>query len=256
MGTAANACLPPTEPLQPFAPVLPTTVVVPGAPVASVTAEAAQRAGLPPGCLVCGGTTDSIAAFLAAGVVQPGEVRGRLGGCAGIRGCRWMLSAVAYCMRRVPPHSVLAPCPLQTLPTLRISLPPSPPQAVTSLGSTLAIKLLSTVRVDDARYGLYSHRLGDAWLVRSPGERWGQRKLWGWGGQPCYCTCTAALQPAHPCSRRPPLPTVTPPPARPPALLTRWAAPATPAARCCAASLMMPSWRSSRNAWTLERPLG
>lgn len=51
------------------------------------------------------------------------------------------------------------------------SLPLSPPtpslpeQAVTSLGSTLAIKLLSTTRIDDARFGLYSHRLGTTWLV-------------------------------------------------------------------------------------------
>lgn len=36
---------------------------------------------------------------------------------------------------------------------------------VTSLGSTLALKLLSTSRVDDARFGVYSHRLGDKWLV-------------------------------------------------------------------------------------------
>jgi sugar (pentulose or hexulose) kinase len=41
----------------------------------------------------------------------------------------------------------------------------SPGDAVTSLGSTLALKLLSNIRVDDARYGLYSHRLGQAWLV-------------------------------------------------------------------------------------------
>lgn len=38
-------------------------------------------------------------------------------------------------------------------------------QAVTSLGSTLAVKLLSHTRVDDAEYGVYSHRLGDLWLV-------------------------------------------------------------------------------------------
>lgn len=37
--------------------------------------------------------------------------------------------------------------------------------AVTSLGSTLAVKLLSDSRVDDAAYGVYSHRLGDTWLV-------------------------------------------------------------------------------------------
>ncbi len=37
--------------------------------------------------------------------------------------------------------------------------------AVTSLGSTLAIKLLSAKRIDDPSVGLYSHRLGDLWLV-------------------------------------------------------------------------------------------
>ncbi|KAF9623637.1 hypothetical protein IFM89_003644 [Coptis chinensis] len=36
---------------------------------------------------------------------------------------------------------------------------------VTSLGSTLAVKLLSTGEVDDSRYEVYSHRLDDRWLV-------------------------------------------------------------------------------------------
>ncbi|PRQ45892.1 hypothetical protein RchiOBHm_Chr3g0496591 [Rosa chinensis] len=36
---------------------------------------------------------------------------------------------------------------------------------VTSLGSTLAIKLLSTTRIEDARFGVYSHHLDDKWLV-------------------------------------------------------------------------------------------
>jgi sugar (pentulose or hexulose) kinase len=40
-----------------------------------------------------------------------------------------------------------------------------PGDAVTSLGSTLVLKLLSQTRVDDAHYGIYSHRLGDLWLV-------------------------------------------------------------------------------------------
>ncbi|KAK2978274.1 hypothetical protein RJ640_017125 [Escallonia rubra] len=40
-----------------------------------------------------------------------------------------------------------------------------PGKAVTSLGSTLAIKLLSTNRIEDARFGVYSHRLDDKWLV-------------------------------------------------------------------------------------------
>ncbi|KAI8470518.1 MAG: hypothetical protein J3K34DRAFT_377126, partial [Monoraphidium minutum] len=95
---------------QEYAPLLPRHVVAPGAPVAPVTPAAAARAGLPAGALVCGGTTDSIAAFVAAGVTEVG-------------------------------------------------------QAVTSLGSTMAVKLLSSCRVDDAAYGVYSHRLGDSWLV-------------------------------------------------------------------------------------------
>ena len=70
----------------------------------------AQELGLGADCLVCAGTTDSIAAFLASGVETPGA-------------------------------------------------------AVTSLGSTLAIKLLSQTRVDDVDYGIYSHRLDDLWLV-------------------------------------------------------------------------------------------
>ena len=36
---------------------------------------------------------------------------------------------------------------------------------VTSLGSTLVIKVLSDQPVFDARYGIYSHRLGSRWLV-------------------------------------------------------------------------------------------
>ncbi len=43
--------------------------------------------------------------------------------------------------------------------------PSRPGAAVTALGSTLALKLLSRTRIDDARYGIYSHRLGDLWLA-------------------------------------------------------------------------------------------
>lgn len=85
-------------------------VVVPGTPIAEVLPDIADRFGLPRGCIVKAGTTDSIAAFLASGANSPGE-------------------------------------------------------AVTSLGSTLVLKLLSRTRVDDSRYGIYSHRLGDLWLV-------------------------------------------------------------------------------------------
>jgi len=93
-----------------FSAALPARVVAPGEPVARVAPEVARTLGLPASAMVCGGTTDSIAAFLAAGVTKPG-------------------------------------------------------QAVTSLGSTLALKLLSTTRLDNAESGIYSHRLGDMWLV-------------------------------------------------------------------------------------------
>ncbi|MGB3614584.1 MAG: FGGY-family carbohydrate kinase [Elainellaceae cyanobacterium] len=38
-------------------------------------------------------------------------------------------------------------------------------EAVTSLGSTLVLKLLSPRRVEQASSGIYSHRFGDRWLV-------------------------------------------------------------------------------------------
>ncbi|MCG6965298.1 MAG: FGGY-family carbohydrate kinase [Chromatiaceae bacterium] len=37
--------------------------------------------------------------------------------------------------------------------------------AVTSLGSTLVVKILSDRPVSSSRYGVYSHRIGDQWLV-------------------------------------------------------------------------------------------
>ncbi|HAA31682.1 MAG TPA: carbohydrate kinase [Cyanobacteria bacterium UBA8553] len=85
-------------------------IVPPGTPVAELLPDIATNLGLSKHCVVCAGTTDSIAAFLASGAQSPGE-------------------------------------------------------AVTSLGSTLVLKLLSHTRVDDARYGIYSHRLGNLWLV-------------------------------------------------------------------------------------------
>ena len=40
-----------------------------------------------------------------------------------------------------------------------------PGEAVTSLGSTLVLKLLSKTKVTASDYGIYSHRLGDLWLT-------------------------------------------------------------------------------------------
>ncbi len=92
-------------------------VLAPGTPTGEVTAEIAGRFGLPRDCLVCAGTTDSIAAFLASGAHSPGE-------------------------------------------------------AVTSLGSTLVLKLLSRSRVEDARAGIYSHRLAPPLQEAVEGGLW------------------------------------------------------------------------------------
>jgi xylulokinase len=93
----------------PFFPLLPQ-ILTPGQPIATLLPDVSQQLGLSADCLVCAGTTDSIAAFAAAGANQPG-------------------------------------------------------QAVTSLGSTLVLKLLSEQPIDQAQYGIYSHRWGDLWLV-------------------------------------------------------------------------------------------
>lgn len=84
--------------------------VAPGAPIATISRPRARYLGVNPGCLVRAGTTDSIAAFLAAGVTGSGD-------------------------------------------------------AVTSLGSTLVLKLLSDVRVESAAHGIYSHWFGRRWLT-------------------------------------------------------------------------------------------
>ena len=85
-------------------------VLSPGTVVGAVTQTISDRFNLAADCLVCTGTTDSIAAFLASGATQPGE-------------------------------------------------------AVTSLGSTLVLKLLSKTKVANSQFGIYSHRLGDLWLT-------------------------------------------------------------------------------------------
>ncbi|KAK4708764.1 hypothetical protein R3W88_029689 [Solanum pinnatisectum] len=94
---------------QPYSHLLPS-VQDPGTKIGCMKEDIRTQFGYPKDCLICTGTTDSIAAFLAARATQPGK-------------------------------------------------------AVTSLGSTLAIKLLSSRRVEDARFGVYSHRLDDKWLV-------------------------------------------------------------------------------------------
>ncbi len=85
-------------------------VIAPGAEIARVSPAIAEHFRINPECRVRAGTTDSIAAFIASGVNEPG-------------------------------------------------------MAVTSLGTTIVLKLLSEQRVEAAEYGIYSHRYGDLWLA-------------------------------------------------------------------------------------------
>jgi len=82
----------------------------PGSRLAPVSRPRARYLGIHPGCMVHAGTTDSIAAFLAAGVTESGD-------------------------------------------------------AVTSLGSTLVLKLLSDTPVESVEHGVYSHWFGTRWLA-------------------------------------------------------------------------------------------
>jgi 7-cyano-7-deazaguanine reductase len=82
----------------------------PGETLGTVSADIAKTFGFPVGTKIVAGTTDGVAAFLAAGATEPG-------------------------------------------------------QGVTSLGTTLVLKLLSDKPIFSAKHGVYSHRLGRYWLA-------------------------------------------------------------------------------------------
>lgn len=91
-------------------------VRIPGSAIASVQPAIAAQFDLPKNCQIHTGTTDSIAAFIAAQATRSGE-------------------------------------------------------AVTSLGSTIVLKLLSETRIENAQYGIYSHRFGNS-QTDSSKPRW------------------------------------------------------------------------------------
>lgn len=92
-----------------FSSLLPN-VLDAGEAIAKIQPELATKWQINPECLICAGTTDSTASFIASGASQVGE-------------------------------------------------------AVTSLGSTLVLKILSSHPIENVDYGVYSHRFGDLWLV-------------------------------------------------------------------------------------------
>lgn len=106
---AERLCWPEWVTRLPHSHLLPQ-VLAPGNAMAEISPALAQHFNINPACSIHAGTTDSIAAFIAADVHKPGA-------------------------------------------------------AVTSLGTTLVLKLLSTTRVENAHYGIYSHRYGNLWLA-------------------------------------------------------------------------------------------
>ncbi|WP_435138825.1 FGGY-family carbohydrate kinase [Pseudopelagicola sp. nBUS_19] len=66
---------------------------------------------------------------------------------------------------RLSPNALIHAGTTDSIAAFLASAPIKEGVAVTSLGSTLAIKLLSATRIDDPSVGLYSHRLGNLWLV-------------------------------------------------------------------------------------------
>ncbi len=85
-------------------------VHAPGEALGTISADIAKQFGLPADAQVLAGSTDGVAAFLAAGATEPGH-------------------------------------------------------AVTVLGTTLVLKLLSKKQVFSPEHGIYSHRLGNHWLA-------------------------------------------------------------------------------------------
>ena len=117
-------------------------VHAPGEVLGTLCAGAAAALGLPPETEVAAGTSDGVAAFLAAGASAPGD-------------------------------------------------------AVTSLGTTLVLKLLSTQPVFSPAHGVYSHRLGGRWLAGGASNSGGAVLLQHFSEERLR-EMTPLLEPEHP----------------------------------------------------------
>lgn len=85
-------------------------VTQPGTVIAPVAESLCRKYGFSESCLICSGSTDANAAFMATESTQAGD-------------------------------------------------------AVTSLGSTMVLKILNTQNIQDLKSGVYSHKLGNLWLT-------------------------------------------------------------------------------------------
>ena len=115
---------------------------------------------------------------LPAQVLQPGQVAGSLCpsvaarlnlplSCEVVAGAR--TNRGAHLDRKILSYIYLSVGTTDSIAAFLASGASKLGQAVTSLGSTLAIKALSDTPVQDSSRGIYSHRLakGDLWLVRA-----------------------------------------------------------------------------------------
>jgi sugar (pentulose or hexulose) kinase len=97
----------------------------------------------------------------------------------------------------LPEHCVVRAGTTDSIAAFFASGASSPGQAVTSLGSTLVLKLLSRVRVEFSELGIYSHRCGNMWLAGGASNCGGivLERLFG---RERLATLTAQLKPGQP----------------------------------------------------------
>ena len=131
-------------------------VLPPGTSIGTITVQIQREFGLPPDTRVVTGTTDSIAAFLATGA--------------------HIFSGFASGASNNASNNKGT--------------------AVTSLGSTLVIKVISPKPIFAPTYGIYSHRLGDLWLAGGASNS-GSAVLLQYFTQDQLTAMTPHLQPAQ-----------------------------------------------------------
>jgi sugar (pentulose or hexulose) kinase len=117
-------------------------VLVPGATIGPIDPAIAAQLGLPETAIICAGTTDGVASFIATRAAAPGD-------------------------------------------------------AVTALGTTLVLKLLSDKPIFAPAQGVYSHRLGDRWLVGGASNTGGGALLAHFSAER-MAALTPLLDPARP----------------------------------------------------------
>ena len=138
-------------------------VLAPGEIIGNIQPDIAAHFGIHPRCAVHAGTTDSIAAFIAAdGMTRRCEASG-----AGMPSPRLLPQSAGYAITSDLASVVGSPSRMASGFISNVSEADVNEIGigVTSLGTTLVLKQLSLHRIDAPEYGVYSHRYGDRWLA-------------------------------------------------------------------------------------------